>query len=139
MYDNLYGEVAGRDAWHHTVSWLQGSQLPAQRVEPALRAKPVRRLDPWQPLSDAGPTVRLLDRPTPRTVAVSWSSPGECHYGYQIWHLGPAKGRGICAVTGRAIRVGELMYSPRCEGTAPVNLGEMLAYECGQEFVPEPA
>jgi hypothetical protein len=70
--------------------------------------------------------IHVLDRPTPRTAAISWSDPGVCHYGYQIWDMGPAKRTGVCVLSGSPIQVGDIVYCPR-EDEAPVNVGSMIA------------
>ncbi len=70
--------------------------------------------------------IHVLDRPTPRTAAISWSDPGVCHYGYQIWDMGPAKRTGVCVLSGSQIQVGDIVYCPR-EDEAPVNVGSMIA------------
>lgn len=104
-----------RDGWLRTVSWLgNGGVAEAPRTA---TIRPVK----------AAPTIHVLDRPTPRTAAISWSDPGACHYGYQIWDMVPSKRDGTCVLTGSAIRVGDMIYTPRVDEPSPINAGEMIA------------
>ncbi|SEL91209.1 protein of unknown function [Roseateles sp. YR242] len=115
------------EGWLRTVAWLGGRT--ADEATNAWRPPslaPVRR-----PVNDgAAPrppaTIHVLDRPTPRTAAISWSHPGVCHYGYQIWDMAPAKRTGVCVLSGSQIRIGDTVYCPRDDG-APVNAGSMIA------------
>ncbi|WAC73362.1 DUF3331 domain-containing protein [Roseateles sp. SL47] len=117
-----------QEGWLRTIAWLGARGADDHRASswrPPSRA-PVRRA-----VHDAAPvrppaTIHVLDRPTPRTAAISWSDPGVCHYGYQIWDMAPAKRTGVCVLTGSKIQIGDIVYCPR-EEEAPVNAGAMIA------------
>jgi hypothetical protein len=70
--------------------------------------------------------VTLLDRLSPRTVALRWCS-ASCHYGYQIWVCAKARRAGVCAVSGKAIRRGDVVYRPYTRTPVlPVNVNAMI-------------
>ncbi|WP_431260750.1 DUF3331 domain-containing protein [Roseateles chitinivorans] len=114
MYRDLASDPS-RDGWLRTVAWLGNGGVPD-----APRPAAPRQLK-------AAPTIHVLDRPTPRTAAISWSDPGACHYGYQIWDMVPSKRDGVCVLTGSTIRIGEMIYTPRVDEPSPINAGEMIA------------
>ncbi|WP_431050377.1 DUF3331 domain-containing protein [Roseateles sp. L2-2] len=114
MYRDLASDPS-RDGWLRTVAWLGNGGVPDTPPAPSARQ------------FKTAPTIHVLDRPTPRTAAISWSDPGACHYGYQIWDMVPSKRDGICVLTGSAIRAGEMIYTPRVDESSPINAGEMIA------------
>ena len=70
--------------------------------------------------------VTLLDRLSPRTVVLRWCS-ASCHYGYQIWICAKARRAGVCAVSGKAIRRGDIIYRPYTRTPVlPVNVNAMI-------------
>ena len=106
--------------WMLTVAWLGNGGVPDM-------PRPARRGETVDAALRAPPTIHVLDRPTPRTAAVSWSDPGVCHYGYQIWDMVPARKTGRCVLSGCAIDLGDAVYLPRDDGTPPLNAGAMIA------------
>ncbi|MDH0867332.1 DUF3331 domain-containing protein [Mitsuaria sp. GD03876] len=115
MHSDLASDPT-RDGWLRTVSWLGNGGIPEPQPQPASNS--ARRI---------APTIHVLDRPTPRTAAISWSDPGACHYGYQIWDMLPSKRDGTCVLSGSTIRVGDMIYTPRVDEPSPINAGEMIA------------
>ncbi|WNC92559.1 DUF3331 domain-containing protein [Paraburkholderia sp. FT54] len=73
-----------------------------------------------------GVTVSLLERQTPSTATISWRDSTRCCYGDQIWCATRARTVGICAMSGRAIRRGDAVYTPRPCRPAPRNAGAMI-------------
>lgn len=70
--------------------------------------------------------VTLLERLSPRTIALRWCS-ASCHYGYQIWVCAKARRSGVCAVSGKAIRRGDIIYRPYTRTPVlPVNVNAMI-------------
>ncbi|MEM5313421.1 DUF3331 domain-containing protein [Paraburkholderia sp. JHI869] len=70
--------------------------------------------------------VTLLEHLSPRTVALRWCS-ASCHYGYQIWVCAKARRAGVCAVSGKAIRRGDIIYRPYTRTPVlPVNVNAMI-------------
>ncbi|WP_429569681.1 DUF3331 domain-containing protein [Paraburkholderia sp. JPY419] len=70
--------------------------------------------------------VTLLERLSPRTVVLRWCS-ASCHYGYQIWVCAKARRAGMCAVSGKAIRGGDIIYRPSTRTPVlPLNVNAMI-------------
>lgn len=109
-----------------TVSWLGNGGVP-DTPRPARAGRGAGATDDAALALRLPPTIHVLDRPTPRTAAISWSDPGACHYGYQIWDMAPAKREGVCVLSGCAIRIGDMAYTPRADEPVPINAGEMIA------------
>jgi Domain of unknown function (DUF3331) len=70
--------------------------------------------------------VVVLDRPTSSTVLISWKDSTRCNYGYQLWHLAKSRKSGICALSGKQIKVGDLVYRPYAGRLDPLNAGAMI-------------
>ncbi|WP_067060958.1 DUF3331 domain-containing protein [Roseateles chitosanitabidus] len=113
-----------RDGWLRTVSWL-GNGGVAEVPRPTRAGRPV--MADGGPALRPPPTIHVLDRPTPRTAAISWSDPGSCHYGYQIWDMAPTKRAGVCVLSGTEILIGDMVYTPRADEPSPINAGVMIA------------
>lgn len=115
-----------QEGWLRTIAWLGAREVGERTpgVPAAGRANARRTVNDGAPRPPA--RIHVLDRPTPRTAAISWSDPGVCHYGYQIWDMVPAKRTGTCVLSGSAIQVGDIVYCPR-EEEGPVNAGAMIA------------
>ncbi|WP_321939735.1 DUF3331 domain-containing protein [Paraburkholderia sp. J8-2] len=70
--------------------------------------------------------ITLLEHLSPRTIALRWCS-ASCHYGYQIWVCAKARRAGVCAVSGKAIRRGDIIYRPYTRTPVlPVNVNAMI-------------
>jgi hypothetical protein len=76
--------------------------------------------------SNGAVAIALLDRISPRTVAVSWSDPQRCKYGEQIWRLATARRSGICALSGQRIDAGDAVYRPSKSASPPANAAAMM-------------
>ncbi|WP_181196587.1 DUF3331 domain-containing protein [Paraburkholderia sp. BL25I1N1] len=70
--------------------------------------------------------VKVLDRPTSSTATVSWRDSTSCHYGDQLWSRRIARFNGVCALTGKPVRKGDLVYQPRTSGHRPINANRMI-------------
>jgi Domain of unknown function (DUF3331) len=70
--------------------------------------------------------VKVLDRPSERTVTISWRESTLCHYNDQIWRAGIAKHAGTCAVSGMHIERGDSVYRPIPTRPAPINANAMI-------------
>ena len=116
-----------RAGWLRTVSWLRNGGVPDTPHPASPQTGSTRPHDSTSLTLRPPPTIHILDRPTPRTAAISWSDAGACHYGYQIWDMVPSKRDGICVLTGSTIRAGDLIYTPRVDEPSPINAGEMIA------------
>ena len=70
--------------------------------------------------------VKVLDRPSDRTVTISWRESTLCHYNDQIWRAGIAKHSGTCAVSGMHIERGDHVYRPIPTRPTPINANAMI-------------
>ncbi len=70
--------------------------------------------------------VKVLDRPSDRTVTISWRESTLCHYNDQIWRAGIAKHAGTCAVSGMHIERGDSVYRPIPTRPAAINANAMI-------------
>ncbi|MEZ2311877.1 DUF3331 domain-containing protein [Paraburkholderia sp. RCC_158] len=56
------------------------------------------------------------------SMLVTWSDSTSCRYLDQVWIAGYARRGGCCALSGRAVRRGDLVFKPRWKGrTKPAN------------------
>ncbi|RZF25781.1 DUF3331 domain-containing protein [Paraburkholderia sp. UYCP14C] len=136
-----------RDPWEQTLLLLAGlcaTEPHAQGLRPAElapgpriaearcddgRCRKSRNLREGRDATADAPcaaVVTLLEHLSPRTVALRWCS-ASCHYGYQIWVCSKARRAGVCAVSGRAIRRGDIIYRPNTRTPVlPVNVNAMI-------------
>lgn len=71
-------------------------------------------------------SLSVIERPTSNTVTIAWRDPTHCSYGNQLWYMSQARRSGVCALSDRAIRHGDLVYRPgRCR-PRPLNDGAMI-------------
>lgn len=60
-------------------------------------------------------------------VSLSWRDATLCNYVEQLWSCGQARTSGRCALSGKVIRKGDLIYRPRLRGKkSQSNDGEMI-------------
>ncbi|QCP53634.1 DUF3331 domain-containing protein [Trinickia violacea] len=72
-------------------------------------------------------SVVAVERQSERSMLVSWSDSTRCRYIDQRWTSGRSRRSGHCALTGRAIRRGEMIYKPQWRGEhPPANSAEMI-------------
>ncbi|MEM5288603.1 DUF3331 domain-containing protein [Paraburkholderia sabiae] len=117
------------DVWPRTVAAIRNFDVRPEPVEaPRPAGRRPRAAARWDGRSQ--PTVRVLDKPTPQTLTVSWCDARTGHYGYQTWRVNIARRAGVCVLTGRAIEAGETVYCPRANGTPPGNAGAMIVASC---------
>jgi hypothetical protein len=74
----------------------------------------------------ASVSVRILERPTHRTLIVSWREAGRCCYCEQSWALTEAATAGTCALSGDAFATGEHIFKP-ADNPAPINAQACIA------------
>ena len=97
------------DVWTVTVASLGGRSTSPR----AGRSEAYAR----RSIESAGrPLVRILDRPTPHPLIVSWCEAGSGRYGYQIWRAIIARKAGTCVPSRWHIKVGDAVYKPRVAG-----------------------
>jgi hypothetical protein len=73
-----------------------------------------------------GPFVRVVDRPSPLSVALDWRDSTKCCYREQLWVAGRARVSGRCAMSGAPIIPGDEIFRPRPTRPAPRNVSAMV-------------
>ncbi|WP_429344609.1 DUF3331 domain-containing protein [Paraburkholderia sp. GAS42] len=75
---------------------------------------------------DAG-GIADIERRSRGTIAMDWADATLGHYGEQLWSLGVARRKAICALSGEPIKRGDSIYRPRhMGGKAPSNATAMI-------------
>ncbi|WP_144110297.1 DUF3331 domain-containing protein [Paraburkholderia sp. BCC1886] len=111
-------------AWQRTVGQLDAGC--AQQLTARVRRIVDSQRPGSLPVRVGGIAVALLDRPSPRTVTVSWSDPRGCKYGEQVWRTATAKRSGVCALSGQSIVRGAPIYRPTKVEPPPANADAMI-------------
>lgn len=130
------------DPWTQTLGLLSqlcgGDARPAARgretplVRTAGHATAAVTAAASAPRAQAGNAMRrsvslsVIEHPTSTTVTIAWRDSTHCSYGDQLWQVSRARRSGVCAMSGRAIRRGDLVYQPRRIRPKPLNDGAMI-------------
>ena len=122
------------DPWSRTLAMLdsRSSRLTEVNEGPALATRPlVRNVAAKSPCTGSSEghrvSIRILERLSDSTLALSWHDPTSFNYSEQVWALCTARKRGTCALSGQAIRRGQPVYRPRRVGSSvPLNSGAMI-------------
>jgi hypothetical protein len=125
------------DPWLHAIRLLHAAlDFEVAGSDPVV---PLQRPVPRVPRTNASLilprpslTVRVVERLTHCTVAVSWHDATACCYDDQIWRAGVARKKGVCAMTGESVQVGDAIYRPVNNTRPPVNDGAMMLATCVQ-------
>ncbi|NTZ88777.1 DUF3331 domain-containing protein [Burkholderia metallica] len=113
------------DPWLMTVAAIRSFDMPSELWGiPRRRTSTRDGLRSWDARSR--PTISVLERPTTDTVMISWCDACTGHYGYQKWRLFTTRKRGVCALSGRPIEIGESVYAPQLLGSTPGNAAAMM-------------
>jgi hypothetical protein len=112
-----------RDPWLHTVKMMHEGQAPTLPLLQRLLTAEPARLKP-EAFTDAR-TVSVVERLTTTTAIVYWRDATRCCYRDQTWISARARRSGSCAISGRPIHRGDLIYVPArraavCNGQAMI-------------------
>jgi hypothetical protein len=122
------------DPWSRTLAMLDSrsgrlSEVNDKAVSVTralVRTVPVRGGFAWE-AETRRVNIRVLERLSDSTLALSWHDPTSFNYSEQVWSLCTARKRGTCALSGQAIRRGQPVYRPRRVGrSVPLNSGAMI-------------
>ncbi|UVE68662.1 DUF3331 domain-containing protein [Burkholderia pyrrocinia] len=118
--------------WLMTVAAIGSFDMPSVSWDmPPRRGVTRDRLPSWDATSR--PTISVLERPTADTAMISWCDACTGHYGYQKWRLFTTRKRGVCALSGRSIGIGDSVYAPQLLGSTPGNAAAMVLAACIDE------
>ncbi|WP_345789593.1 DUF3331 domain-containing protein [Paraburkholderia terrae] len=68
-----------------------------------------------------------VERRSRATIAIDWADSTFGHYGEQLWSLGIARRKAVCALSGEPINRGDSIYRPRLiGGRIPLNSSAMI-------------
>lgn len=68
-----------------------------------------------------------VERRSRATIAIDWADSTFGHYGEQLWSLGIARRKAVCALSGEPINRGDSIYRPRhIGGRVPLNSAAMI-------------
>jgi hypothetical protein len=117
------------DPWSGTLAMLESRTGRA-----AERGNAARRLNAgctgrgvFVPAVAPCVNIRVLERLSDSTLALSWHDPTSFNYSEQVWALCTARKGGTCALSGQSIRRGQPVYRPRRVGSSvPLNSGAMI-------------
>jgi hypothetical protein len=121
------------DPWSRTLAMLEG-QAGRQTERGAGRVCNVTSLVQRTALRSVHGSaqarcvsIRVLERLSESTLALSWHDPTSFNYSEQVWALCTARKGGTCVVSGQSIRRGQPVYRPRRVGSSvPLNSGAMI-------------
>jgi hypothetical protein len=120
-----------KEAWQITVAMLRGSHCISPTVVLPAVCQTRLKGDLARTGIVGGPSVKILERLTPRTINVTWSDPQSGHYGSQIWRMATAKRAGVCIVSGVTIARGALIFKPSQRNHATANVDFMICANSG--------
>jgi Domain of unknown function (DUF3331) len=116
--------VTADTVWQRTVGQLDTGC--ADQLTARVRRIVDSHVSNSPPVRNGDVAIALLDRPSSRTITVSWSDPRGCKYGEQVWRLAVAKRSGICALSGLTIIAGDAIYRPAKVEPPPSNAAAMM-------------
>jgi hypothetical protein len=70
--------------------------------------------------------VSILERSSPTEVRICWCDATTGRYGDQRWRVQMARSKSVCALSGAAIRRGDLVYRPWVRGENPWNAKQSI-------------
>ena len=114
------------DPWKHmmgTLAHANDKSLTMPRPGRRRRrvSEPVAGID-YRP--SAALIIELVERQSTSTVTLMWNDT-VCRYGYQDWRLAATRKSGVCAMSGKPIKRGDLIYKP-VSPTAALNAKSMI-------------
>lgn len=123
----MFLDMESRDPWIRTVCLLGLISFQKESMSPeAATSSKNGSCSAGRTRSAARRTsaeVRVVERLSQCTAAVSWHDATSCNYESQIWRAGIARAKGRCALTGKTIRRDDAIYRPIGQ---PANAGAMI-------------
>ncbi|KMQ81174.1 hypothetical protein BPMI_01864c [Candidatus Burkholderia pumila] len=109
------------DPWSQTITMLHAWKNESHVIRPSsFQRKPL-----LHEAFDAALVVNVLERPSSTTAVIAWHDATRCSYGDQTWRTSRARKSGICAMSGRSIVPGDVVYRPS-RRSAPCNAHAMI-------------
>lgn len=114
-----------RDPWGHLLGELrvfskglkQDTTRGLSATQVVLGARTI-----YTPLPEL--VVSIVERTGPTSATVTWNEPS-CRYGYQTWRAAISRLSGVCVISGKVIRRGDLVFKPQGR-PVPLNAHAMI-------------
>ena len=124
-----------RDPWGHLLGELRffsrGLQADAARrlssTQVVLASQTIYRPSPEL-------VVSIAERTGPTSATVIWSEPN-CRYGYQTWRAAISRMSGVCVISGKVIRRGDMVFKPQVR-PVPLNAHAMILHSIVDRLAP---
>ncbi|CAB3794616.1 hypothetical protein LMG27177_03682 [Paraburkholderia fynbosensis] len=123
------------DPWGHLLGELKvfskapppdaGRRFATTQVVPALRTI-------YRPSPEL--VVTIAERTGPTSATVIWNEPN-CRYGYQTWRAAVSRVSGVCVISGKAIRRGDIVFKPQLR-PVPLNAHAMILQSVVDRLAP---
>lgn len=78
--------------------------------------------------------VSVIERCSQTSIAICWCDATSGRYGDQLWKLRVARGKAVCALSGKTIRRGDLIYRPCVRGRSPANADQVICAEALEKW-----
>lgn len=78
--------------------------------------------------------VKIVERTGPTFATVIWNEPN-CRYGYQTWRAAVSRLSGVCVISGKSIRRGDLVFKPQMR-PVPLNAHAMILQSVVDRLAP---
>jgi hypothetical protein len=108
------------DPWLRTIGLLFPSSA-SQSASLVIRER-VDRAD----TTPYAAIVSVVERPSSGLAVINWRDATHCRYGDQIWTMVAARATGVCAISGKPIAAGDMVYKPRPCRPMPRNAEAMI-------------
>jgi hypothetical protein len=120
------------DPWSRTLAMLdsRSSRVSDKAGAPGCVGRPLMQRavrEDHRSKDGRSVSIRVLERLSESTLALSWHDPTSFNYSEQVWALCTARKGGTCVLSGQSIRRGQPVYRPRRVGSSvPLNSGAMI-------------
>lgn len=127
--------VAGYDVWGQILRVLaRVSSNNEQCNESELWKNADALAESWRSRSigygrSYSTVISILERYTPNSLSICWHDATLGRYGDQRWRLQIARRKTICAMTGRTIRRGDMVYGPHSKQQCSANASHLILAE----------
>ncbi|MFM0226918.1 DUF3331 domain-containing protein [Paraburkholderia dipogonis] len=123
------------DPWGHLLGELEvfSKVLPpdAGRRFAATHVVPTSRTI-YRPSPEL--VVTIAERTGPMSATVIWNEPN-CRYGYQTWRAAVSRVSGVCVISGKLIRRGDMVFKPQAR-PVPLNAHAMILQSVVDRLAP---
>lgn len=137
------GSLANCNAWEQTLSLLARVSSPKSNSVDCTQARllgksrigtSARRGSTNRCGLPPSAFVSVIERCSQTSIAICWCDATSGRYGDQLWKLRVARGKAVCALSGKIIRRGDLIYRPCVRGRSPANADQVICAEALEKW-----